>query len=355
MSTVPIWLDVDTGIDDALALALACASPELELVGVSCVAGNVPLEDVVANTLAVLSLAGRADVPVHAGAIAPLARPLRTTPETHGPRGLGHAVTPEVAAGVTSTDAVGAILDASHRFAEELVLVTLGPLTNLALALRSDSSLPARLARTSIMAGTFRNVGNTAPRTEWNVHVDPEALREVLAAWGRAAEVGSVTLPLVMGLDVTEGARLLPGHLAEVRVRAGLRSAASGDELRGGSGSPLVDLLEEALRFYFEFHAEYDGFYGAFIHDPFVVAATFLPDLVAAAATTVDVELRGELTLGETVPDWRGHWGRVPNARVATSGDAGRFVDLLVDRLASLAAADGGISVPPAPSAAERD
>lgn len=348
---IPIWLDVDTGIDDALALLLACASPEVELVGVSCVAGNVPLKDVVANTLAVLAAAGRTDVPVHAGAAAPLRRPLHTTPETHGPRGLGHATPPESPQVPTSADAPEAIIAAAEAAAGRLSLVTLGPLTNVAMALGRDPDLPTRLADARIMGGTFRTVGNTAPRTEWNVHVDPEALRDVLNVWGRAAERGAVPLPLVMGLDVTEGARLLPEHLAAVRRGAGLRASSGAGVMHGDSGSALLDLVEHALRFYFEFHREYDGFFGAFVHDPFVVASAFMPDLVTAQPTTVDVELHGELTLGETVADWRGHWGRVPNARVATDGDAERFLDELVRRLVALIVARGAVSDPRAPSA----
>lgn len=348
---IPVWLDVDTGIDDALALLLACASPEVDLVGVSCVAGNVPLEDVVANTSAVLAVAGRSDVPVHAGAEGPLARPLRITPETHGPHGLGHAERPAEPAGIASSDAAGALVAAARAAADPLTLVTLGPLTNIAHALRLDPELPGRLADVRVMGGTFRTVGNTAPRTEWNVHVDPEAFREVLLAWGRAAERAQVPLPVIMGLDVTERARLLPEHLAGLRRVAGLRGPAQGAGPVGDSGSELVDLVEHALRFYFEFHAEYDGFYGAFVHDPFVVATSFLPDLITSAPTTVDVELQGELTMGETVADWRGHWGRVPNARVATDGDADRFLGLLVDRLGALAASRRDVSARPAPSA----
>lgn len=337
MSRIPLWLDVDTGIDDALALLVAVSSPEVELVGVSCVAGNVSLDEVVDNTLSVLAAAGRPDVPVHAGAAAPLARPLVTTPETHGPRGLGHATPPAHALTVASEDAIGAIVAAARSAGGRLSLVTLGPLTNLALALERDGELPGLLGDVRIMGGTFRNVGNTAPRTEWNVHVDPEAFRAVLAGWVDPARGGSAVpvLPLVVGLDVTERARLLPEHLEAVRRRAGL-VASAGRGVAGDTGSPLLDLVEDALRFYFEFHERYDGFYGAFIHDPLVVASAFLPDLVMSRPTTVDVELHGELTTGETVPDWRGHWGRPHNARVAVEGDAELFLTLLVERLAGL-------------------
>src|SRR5215212_4233849 len=133
-----LLLDVDTGIDDSLALLYACASPEVELVGVTCIAGNVKLDDVVPNTLAVLELAGRGDVPVAAGPPQPLVKPLEVTPETHGPRGIGHASLPRAQRELEAVSAAELIVSAAAERPGEVDLVTLGPLTNLALALERE-------------------------------------------------------------------------------------------------------------------------------------------------------------------------------------------------------------------------
>jgi len=344
-------LDVDTGIDDSLALLYACASPEAELVAVTCVAGNVPLDAVVSNTLAVLALAGREDVPVHAGAAGPLVKALVTTEETHGPRGLGHAELPGSATGAAEVPAATAIVDLARARPGEVRLITLGPLTNLAQALAREPRLPDLLAGWTMMGGAFGVPGNTTPTSEWNVHVDPDALKACLSAWAETrARNPSPTprLPVAMGLDVTERARILPEHVAALARRAGA-SAADAAALsaenslmrpRGSvAGNPILRLIVDALRFYFEFHAANDGFYGAFIHDPFVVAATLDPDLVRTRPLAVDIELGAGPAHAMTVADWRGAWGAAPNLDVAIEGDATTFLDRLVSRLGDLAEA----------------
>ncbi len=291
---IPLLIDCDTGIDDALALLYAAASPEAEIVGVSCVAGNVELADVVRNTLAVLELAGRADVEVAAGAARPMARPLRTAADTHGPAGLGYAQLPAPTSRPSERDAARLIVECARARPGELTLVTLGPLTNVALALEQEPDLPRLLRRLLMMVGSYRSPGNTAPTMEWNAGVDPEALAATLAGW-RAAAAGfhGVARPVAFGLDVTERARMTPAHLDRLAVQA------------GGPGRPMVRFVSDALRFYFEFHDRYDGFYGAFIHDALVVAAALDPALVRTESVAVEVELEGRWTTGETVADWR--------------------------------------------------
>lgn len=331
-----IWLDVDTGIDDMLALLYAAASEEAEIVGVSCSAGNVEVDLVARNTAAVLALAGRPDVPVHVGRRGPIARALTTTPETHGPEGLGHASVADVPVrDPDPVDAVEALVAAARTLPGELHLITLGPLTNIAAAVLLDPDLPSRLAGMHVMGGCFTGGGNTAPRAEWNMHVDPEAAQVVLHAWGSG--LAEDRLPLIMGLDVTERARLLPEHVA--RLIGAEPGAGDGDPawpMRSPAPTRAAQVVVDALRFYFEFHAEYDGFYGAFVHDPFVVAAALDPALVRAAPVTVDIETGSRLTTAETVADWRGHWGRPPNARVAVAGDADAFLARLIERVPAL-------------------
>jgi purine nucleosidase len=333
----PLLLDVDTGIDDSLALLYACASPDAEIVAVTCVAGNVDARQVAENTRAVLELAGRADVEVALGREAPIARDLVTTPETHGPRGIGYAVLPPASRPLSARFGPDVIVEEARRRPGELTLVTLGPMSNLAVAVLREPALPTLLRRWVIMGGSYRSPGNTAPTSEWNVAVDPEAARVCIAAFGRPAVVearraaGLPPLPLAMGLDVTERAKLLPGHLEALAARAGATVATN----------PVLRFIDDALRFYMEFHSRYDGFYGAFVHDPFAVAAALDPALVRTEALAVDVELGGTLTTGETVTDWRRAWGRPPTLDVAVDGDATTFFERFIERVGGLAARMG--------------
>jgi purine nucleosidase len=347
-SSVPLILDVDTGIDDSLALLYAAASPEAELVGVTCVSGNVEARQVAINTLAVLELAGRQDVEVALGREIPLERPLETTPETHGPRGIGYAELPPPSRQLSKRNGVDLLLEVSAARPGEITVVSLGPLTNVAVALQRDPSLPSRLRRLVLMGGAYGGQGNTTPTTEWNIHCDPEAARMVFRSWAEAiATDPSIERPLALGLDVTEQARIDPEHVVRLASRAGsspdesLALDATGDPMaptRSIASNPVVRFLADALRFYFEFHRKYDGFYGAFIHDPLVVAAALDPGLVESEALYVDVETRGELTTGMTVADRRHLTGQPPNLDVASSADVGAFLDRLVERVGDLAA-----------------
>lgn len=329
--TIPLLLNVDTGIDDSLALLYAVASPEVDLLGVSCVAGNVSLEEVVTNTAGVLDLAGRSDVEVAAGCARPITRPLVTTPETHGPTGTGHYALASSPDRISGRSGIDLVVDTARDRPGEVTLAALGPLTNVARALDREPGLLALLRRLVIMGGCFGVAGNTAPRTEWNMHVDPEAARAVFAA----ARRGFPNPPLVMPLDVTEHARLLPHHVARMAERAGA-SMLSLDPLVS-EAHPLMSFVTDALRFYMDFHQRYDGFYGAFVHDPFAVAAALDPSLVEAVETTVDIETAGELTTGETVADFRNAWGGSTNAAVAMEGRADVFLERLVMRIGDLA------------------
>jgi len=324
---VPLILDVDTGIDDALALLYACASPEADLVAVTCLSGNATARDVGRNTRAVLELAGRADVEVAMGREVPLLRALEITPETHGPHGIGYAELPEPAGTLSGRHAPDLIVAEARRRPGEITLVTLGPLTNLAVAALMEPRLPRLLKRWVAMGGTFRAPGNTTPTTEWNIHCDPEAAKIAFAAWQAAIDEDPlVPRALVLGLDVTERARILPADVTALAARA------------GGAGNSIVRFVEDSLRWYFEFHARYDGFYGAFIHDPLVAAVALDPGLVRSEAAAVDVDTAGGLADGQTIADWRKLWGRTPNADVAVEADAAEFLRRLVERVGALAA-----------------
>jgi purine nucleosidase len=346
LGRVPLIVDVDTGIDDALALLYACASPEADLVAVTCSSGNAPLEDTTRNTLAVLELAGRADVPVAAGRAVPLLRPLEVTPETHGPRGLGYAGLTDPATPVSDRFGPDLLVEEAREHPGKLTLVTLGPLTNLALAVLMEPRLPTLLRSWWCMGGAFGVAGNTTPVSEWNVHCDPEAARIVLGAWQRAVEADpSTPRGMILGLDVTERARLTTDHVVAMARRAGSRPddsldpdrPAGGPERRSVASNHVIRFVADALRFYFEFHARYDGFYGAFVHDPLVLAATLDPSLVRTRPASVDVDAAGGPGDGQTIEDRRGHTGRAPNVEVAESVDAETFLARLVERVGALA------------------
>ena len=341
-------LDVDTGIDDSLALLYVAASPDAEIVAVTCVSGNIDGAQVAINTRAVLELAGRTDVEVALGREVPLVRQLETTPETHGPQGLGHAVLPPPSRPLSERHGVDVIVDEVRRRPGEIVLVTLGPLTNLALALDKEPDLPRLLKGYTLMGGAYGVSGNTTPTTEWNIHCDPDAARIVFRAWG-AATVADPTIPrpVALGLDVTERARVLPDDVVRLARRAGSTpddsiALSHGEDpmlaTRSLAANPIVRYIADALRFYMEFHAHYDGFYGAFIHDPLAAAAALDRSLIATEALFVDVETAGELTAGMTVADRRRLTGNAPNLDVAVEADIPEFLDRLVDRVGGLAA-----------------
>ena len=341
-------LDVDTGIDDSLALLYAAASPDVELLAATCVSGNVDARQVAINTGAILELAGRPDVEVALGREVPLVRALETASETHGPRGLGHAELPPPSRPLSARHAVDVIVDEAHRRPGEVTLVTLGPLTNLAIAVLREPSLPRLLRGYTLMGGAFGVPGNTTPTTEWNIHCDPEAARIVFRAWAEACEADpSIARPLALGLDVTEQARILPDDVVRLARRAGSTpddsiALARGEEpmhaTRSVASNPVVRYIADALRFYMEFHLAYDGFYGAFIHDPLAVAATLDRSLVTTEPLYVDVETRGELTYGMTVADRRRLTGRPPNLDVAVTANVAAFMDRLIERIGGLAA-----------------
>ena len=332
-------LDVDTGIDDALALAYLAALPDTEFVSVTATPGNVDVDQVARNTLALLELCGRPGVEVAVGAREPLAIPLLTTPETHGPQGIGYAVLPEPAGAVSARNAVDLWVEHARSRPGELTALITAPLTNFALALRQEPKLPELLAKVVIMGGSFYHQGNTTPTAEWNTHVDPHAAKEVYAAFqGQPLE----RLPIVCSLDSTERMEMRPDHVRQLAEAAG----AAEPELvlpdqpqgqRSTSANTLVRHLSDALRFYFEFHRHYDQGYLAHVHDFFAagVAAGTLEFQVRPA--TVDVETGSRMLMGTTVADFRGLWGRPPNARVVSTNHPEAAFRELVSAVGSLA------------------
>ena len=321
--SIPLILDVDTGIDDAFGLLYALAQPSVRLIGVTSVAGNVDLAKATRNTRAVLALGGRTDIPVWPGCPAPLLRAPEDASDIHGATGLGYAVLPEPPGDPSPTHAIDAILAAAREHAGELVLVATGPLTNIAAALLRDPELPRRLKRFVLMGGAFREPGNVTPAAEFNIWHDPEAARIVFRAFGVEGAA-----PLVaVGLDVTRKTLLLEADLAALAQRCARLPRAPA----------LLRFLEDSARYYFELMEKRYGARRFVMHDPLAIAAAIDPSLIVTEPAAVDVEIAGELTSGMTVVDWRGVWKRTPNAEVATEVDAPRFLAAFLDAMERLA------------------
>jgi purine nucleosidase len=339
--TLPVFADVDTGVDDAMALMYLFASEEAEVVGIASTAGNVPAQQVCRNNLGLLELC-RMDVPVSKGSEEPLSTPLRTAEDTHGPEGLGYAQLPSTDRQLTAHDAADAWVRAAREHPGELVAIAVGPLTNLALALRKEPALPKLLRRLVIMGGSFDYRGNTTPVAEWNISVDPEAAAEVFAVWGAAWGLDSPAhLPIVLGLNLTENVAMTPALLSRLAAEAkssSLPMSVLDDRgTRSVASNPLVAVLEDAMRFYFEFHFDQNEGYLAHLHDPLAAAVALDPDLVRCRPAAIDVELTGTLTRGMTIADWSNRWGREPNALIGVEVDPAAFFDRFITRVGAFA------------------
>lgn len=311
-----IIIDTDPGQDDAVAILLALASPELDVLGITAVAGNVPLHLTERNARRVRALAGRADIPVYAGADHPLRRPLVTAEAVHGRTGLDGPDLPEPAEPLAPGHAVDFIIGTlREQPAGSVTLCTLGPLTNIALAFDRAPELVGRVREIVAMGGGASKGGNTTPVAEFNILVDPEAAKAVLDA-AHANGVPVTMLPL----DVTHQAMTRADRIAAIRAIGTPVSAA------------VVAMLEFAERFD---EAKY-GTDGGPLHDPCVIAWLLAPEIFDGRIVNVEIETRSDLTLGQTVVDWWGVTTRPRNVRFIRSIDADAFFALLTERIARL-------------------
>ncbi|MCW2649157.1 MAG: purine nucleosidase [Mycobacterium sp.] len=320
-----------------MALVYLMASADADLVGIASTSGNVAVQQVCENNLRLLTLCRAAGVPVSKGADQPLSSPLRTAEDTHGPQGLGYAQLPPTDRRLTAHDSAEAWVHAARARPGQLVGLVTGPLTNLALALRAEPALPTLLRRLVIMGGSFEYRGNTDVVAEWNISVDPEAAAEVFRAW----EFSGGHLPIVLGLNLTENIVMTPAILSTLAQAAGSStvpmSVLDARGTRSVASNPLIRVLEDAMRFYLEFHYDQGEGYLAHLHDPLAAAVALDPDLVQTRNATIDVELTGTLTRGMTIADWVGRWGRPPNAQVGVAVDPAVFFDRFVGRVGAFA------------------
>src|SRR4029077_19736114 len=306
MST-PIILDCDPGHDDAIALLLALASPEVEVLGVTTVHGNQTVEKTTANALRVLDLAGRGDIPVAAGAERPLERVLAVASHVHGESGLDGPALPPPSRAAVAEGAGAFMLRTIESSPVPVTLVPTGPLTNIAALLGCTGG--ANVERIVLMGGSIAE-GNMTPAAEFNIWADPEAADAVFHA-------GIDTT--MIGLDVTHRALTTPA------LQERLRSV-------GAAGAFVADLID----FFTVYHRETYGWEGAPIHDAVAVAQVIRPGIVTTVERNVEVELESDLCRGRTVVDRWNRTSRAPNAHIGIELDAEAFFELLVERITRL-------------------
>ncbi|MCF5911467.1 pyrimidine-specific ribonucleoside hydrolase RihA [Aeromonas veronii] len=305
---LPVILDCDPGHDDAIALILALASPELKVLAVTTSAGNQTPDKTLNNALRILTLLGRDDIPVAAGAPKPLARELIIADNVHGESGLDGPKLPDPAFAPQAMTGIELMARCLRESPEPVTLVPTGPLTNVALLLAAHPELKSKIARIVLMGGAA-GAGNWTPAAEFNIYVDPEAADMVFKSG----------IPITMcGLDVTHEAQVMDEDIERVRAIT----------------NPVAQCVAGLLDFFMIYHRDPKwGFAGAPLHDPCTIAWLLAPELFHGVECRVDIETRGEHTVGMTVVDRYGLTGKPANALVLLGLDRPGFIDLLVTRL----------------------
>jgi purine nucleosidase len=312
MNPKRLIIDTDPGIDDALAILLALASPEVKIEGLTVVSGNTIAAQGMLNALGILELAGADGIPVSMGVPIPLVQPLLVAPETHGEIGLGYARLPKPRLKPNPGHAVDWIIDTVLSAPGEICLVAIGPLTNIAMAIRREPRLVGAVQEMIIMGGAIRAGGNTTPLAEFNIYCDPHAAHIVFHS--------GMPITLVP-LDVTYQAILTK---ADVQCLLQIPS-------------PITQFIVDATRFYMEFHGEYQQIEGCVINDPLALALTFAPYLVDAQKLYVDVDISGGVSMGKTFADFYSMHKKEPNMQIALGVRPRDFIELFMERILALA------------------
>jgi purine nucleosidase len=310
--TRQIIIDTDPGLDDAVAILLALAANELEVLGVTAVAGNLPLAKTERNARRICELARRRDIPVYAGCARPLMRPLATAEAVHRETDRDRLLLPEPAMALQRQHGVDFLIETlCSAEPGTITLCTLGPLTNIAVALAKAPEIAARVGELVVMGGAWRELGNLTPAAEFNAYVDPHA----------AALVIDSGMPItMMPLDVTHQLLSTPGRVAALRA------------LGNRCGSAIAALLEAFERN----RRTRSGSRAQSLHDPAVIAYLLRPALFQGREVNVAVEVQSPLTTGMTIVDWWGVTGRRPNVQFMNAVDAEGFYELLTEKLARL-------------------
>jgi purine nucleosidase len=314
MKPIPIIVDCDPGIDDTIALLTAFVSPELDIRGITPVCGNQPLERTVRNALQVCELGNRTDVPVYAGCFRPMLRePIYG--QFHGKTGLGNTMLPEPKKAPETLSAVDFLIEALSGAAEtgeKITLCCLGPMTNLAVALRMKPQIAEGVERIVMMGGAYREAGNRTMTSEFNVLADPHAAHVVFSSG----------IPIVaLALDATHQVMLKPDHVAEFARVSGR----------------ISETLAELMAFWDRNDVRRYGSRGGPLHDPLVMAYILAPHLFETQKARVFVEYESELCMGQTIADWYGKSGLEPNADIVTKVDAEGVIAFFLERLSRYA------------------
>ncbi len=310
--TKRILIDTDPGIDDALAILLALASPELSLEGLSIVHGNCSLERATINGLSILELANASHIPLARGCELPLVQPSLLAPETHGNTGLGYAKLPEPRIKPKVQHGCDFLIEQVMSNPGEITLVTIGPLTNVAMAIRKEPKFAKSLKELIIMGGAIRHEGNTTALGEFNVYVDPHAAHIAFHAG-----IPTTLVPL----DVTYQCILTAQDVE------GLQKI----------DSPIPKFIKDTTDFYMEYHDSYQGIEGCIINDPLALALTFAPELCDYQELPVNVDISGGVSMGKTFADFYNYDKKPANMKVALGVRARDFIELFLERMEKLA------------------
>ena len=306
-----IIIDTDPGIDDSLAILLALASPELSLEGLSVVHGNCSLEQATTNGLSVLELAHAAHIPLAKGCELPLVQPSLLALETHGNTGLGYAKLPEPRIKPTVQHGSDFLIEKILSNPGEMTLVAIGPLTNVALAIRKEPHIVSALKELVIMGGAIRHEGNTTALAEFNTFVDPHAAHIVYHAG-----IPTTLVPL----DVTYQCVLTSQDV----------------ECLQKFDSPIPRFIKDTTDFYMEYHDAYQGMKGCVINDPLALALTFAPELCDYQDLPVDVDISGGVSMGKTFADFYNYDKKTANIKVALGVHPRDFIELFLERMENL-------------------
>ena len=311
-----ILIDADPGIDDACAILLALASPELSLEGLSTVHGNCSVEQGTINGLSILELANASHIPVAKGCENPLVQPSLLAPETHGDTGLGYAKLPGPRRTPVVQHACDFLIDKILSSSGEITLVAIGPLTNVALAIRQEPRIVHSIKELIIMGGAIRHEGNTTALAEFNTYVDPHAAHIVYHAG-----IPTTLVPL----DVTYQCILTAQDVERLQK----------------IDSPISTFIKDATRFYMEFHDDYQGIEGCVINDPVALALTFTPELCDYQELPVNVDISGGVAMGKTYGDFYNYEKKPANMKVALGVRPRDFIELFIERMEKLARSTG--------------
>jgi len=307
-----IIIDTDPGIDDSLAILLALASPELSLEGLSVVHGNCSLQQATKNGLSILELANATHIPLAEGCDLPLVQPSLLAPETHGNTGLGYAKLPKPRTKPTVQHGCDFLIEKVMTNPGEIILVAVGPLTNVAMAIRKEPKFAKSLKEIIIMGGAIRHEGNTTALAEFNTYVDPHATHIVFHAG-----IPTTLVPL----DVTYQCILTTQDVERLMK----------------INSPIPKFIKDATAFYMEYHNSYQSIKGCIINDPLALALTFAPELCDYEKLPVDVDISGGVSMGKTFADFYNYNKKPANMKVALGVRPRDFIELFLKRMEKLA------------------